>query len=241
MPQRDNSDLDRPLLPREGKIALVIRVLHEWRNPIRQVKQSIEEKVGWIVARLPRSVRARYAQRYLRNWRLEGDARLTAFDTMLNRIGKGPVVFLGASRLAFYLAYLGRPVHLYEPFQGHYNPDLKKLFNPQWRDAQTLRSRLQLNGELDLARVPLVEARVVSEAETVVIAARRTPDEIADIFSDLTKSHAVKQVITLFDPAWPTTYRDQYRQRITQILADQPVKVEQHEGFDWYGIGGKQS
>ena len=239
MPRRDNSDLDRPLLPRYGKLAVAIRLLANWREPVRSMKHALSETAGQIVSRLPRSIRAKYAQRYLRYWKLDGDTRLLEFEPMLNRIGKGPVVFLGASRLAFYLAYLGRSVHLYEPFQGHYNAELKKLFNPQWRDAEKMRSRLLLNGELDLARVPLVEARVVADAETVVIAARRTSDEIAEIFSDLNKIHEIKQVVTLFDPAWPAEYRDRYRKCIEHVLEDKPVQMEQHESFDWYGLGRK--
>lgn len=239
MPQRDNSDLQRPLLPRVGKQAQLINLLSNYRKPLQAANRTVRAAVARGAHVLPPAVESRVAKQYLERWNLTGDATLSAWDTLVERLGEPtgqPIVFVGVSRLAFYLAYRGYPVNIFDPFQGHYNPVLDKMFNSQWRQATSMRDFLGVDERLVLHRVPVTEAGRAPAPGTLVIAARRTPDDLAEPVKALLAQGALKRLVTLFNPGWPITYRDTFRAFIQDARGDKPLALDHLDDVDYYTL-----
>jgi len=241
MPLRNNSDLIRPLLPRSGKLALLIKALSNYRQPLMWIQTKIRAAIARGTRLLPQSTQSWVAKKYLRRWKLAGDARITIYDKLAERLSMldpdEAVLFMGASRLGFYLSYLGHPVEMYDPFQGHYNRDLDTLFNIQWSDAQSMHRFLNLEDRLALRRVPISEASRAPAPHNLVISTRRSCNEMADTLRIMFNMPTLKRIIMLFDPAWPPSYREQYQAFIRQAFHGRSMSIEHFEDADLYRVG----
>ncbi|MBI3951353.1 MAG: hypothetical protein HY314_12960 [Acidobacteria bacterium] len=215
MSRRDNSNLTRLFLPRGGKLALVIKVIRHYQESVVLAKFRFRSLVARSAQFLPRFMRKPLVRRYLSQWPLEGDVSVSSFDGLCANLPKQrdgqPVVFLGVSRLAFYLAYLGYKVVVYDPFQGHFNRRLNALFNPQYSEAEQMRDLLALGSRLVFRRVPLATSVNESRPSLLFVSARREPDQVTPIVATLARSPSLNGVVALFDPLWPQEYRGLYR------------------------------
>lgn len=240
MAHRDNADLIRPLLPRAGKQAKLIKMIQGYRKPFDITANSARAVAVRGTRALPRSAQKWMAKSLLSGWHLDGDARLSAFDDVITRLSgpaaTGPVMSLGISRLAVYLAYLGYPVEVYEPFQGHFNAELNELFNPQWEQAQAMSKRLGVGAQLTFERVPVTDANRGPAPQTLIISARRTPDDLRDTLAAVLHLPTLKHVIVVFNPKWPEEYRKRYQTCIQQLLGQRSVSLEYLGDLDLYRI-----
>ncbi|MBN2304979.1 MAG: hypothetical protein JXQ72_10900 [Anaerolineae bacterium] len=238
MPQRDNTSLSRPLLPRQGKQAALLKLLSSYRKPLESASQTIRSSVAQSAQRLPPNAQEWVSQTYLSRWDLKGDARLSGFGELAAALPApnqcGPVMFVGVSRLAFYLTYRGYAVDVYDPFQGHYNADLNTMFNPQWHRAIAMRDQLKIADRLALHRVPYNE--ISGDPAVLVLATRRTPEQLADTLATLAGGPALKQIITIFDAEWPQAYRDQVKAALHPIIGDRCSSPREINNFDVYTV-----
>ena len=210
MSRRDNSDLNRPLLPRSGRIARVIALNEQFG----QKKTALQQRWRWWLARRG----AGRFQHQLDTWKLEGDAPVGDYGQIAAKIQTAPVVFLGVSRLAYYLAHRGQPVTIYDPFQGYFNADVGALFNSQFADAQTFCTALALGERLTLCREGVDQAALPGGATQIIISARFMSQVWLDTLRRLLADGHIQRVLVLLDPAWPDTYRAAIRQQLEPLL-----------------------
>ncbi len=240
MTHRDTGDLTRPLLPREGKQALVLGLMRSYRRPFDAVSATMRVAVARGARRLPTSAQQWLARRYLGRWHLPGDAPVESFGALVEHLPPadqaGPVVFAGISRLAVFLVYLGYPVSVYEPFQGYSNPMLKMLFNPQWPAAQAMSDLLKGEHALKLHRMPVSEASNEAAPVVAVVAARRAPDDVAGVLGTLAEKPSLQRLVVVFDPGWPQSYHEQVRAAVLKALGARAGEVAQLNGFDVVGV-----
>jgi hypothetical protein len=241
MPQRDNSDLKRPLLPKSGKLATAIKIMSNYQKPIKEVKRRTRTAIVRGAHLLAPAAQEVIARQYLGRWNLTGDARIEGYETVVDRLGPAnpgePLLFMGASRLAFYLAYVGYPVVIYDPFQGHYNRDLNLMFNLQWNEAQEMRQFLNLEQHLTLERVPVTEVAHAPAPGTLCVSARRPPGELGAALEVLLSLPTLKRLVMVFDPDWSPTYRETFQALIQSLLAGRSVTLEPLRDMDLYRIG----
>jgi hypothetical protein len=240
MPYRDNADMVQPLIPRVGKQAALIKLIRGYRKPLDVTANSARSVAVRGARALPQPMQRWMVKSQLAGWQLDGDARLEVFDELITRLS-GPtatdsVLCIGLSRLALYLAYLGFPVETYEPFQGHYNPEVNELFNPQWDQTLAMSKRLGVDTHLHFKRVPVSEASRGPAPQTVIISARRTPGELHDTLRTILNLPTLKHVIVTFGPDWPESYRKNYQACIQQLLKERSVSLEHLEDIDLYRV-----
>lgn len=235
MPRRDNSDLTRPLLPRGGKQAQLFSLMRNYRKPFEAAGQTLRAAVARGAHVLP-ALEERTVQQFLADWNLPGDAALADYDAVARDLETlalaEPVVCLGVNRLAFYLAYLGHGVSLYEPFQGYFNRALHRPFNPQWREATTMRDQLGIAERMLLHREPLAAAVDGPTPTTLVISAARVPEEVRPIVEALVGTATLARVVVLFDAEWPDDYRATYRQMMDDLLAGRATATDHMTTID---------
>ncbi|NDJ78819.1 MAG: hypothetical protein GYB65_21420 [Chloroflexi bacterium] len=239
MPYRDNEDLRRPLLPREGKQAQLFKLLNSYRKPFQVAGKATRTAIARSAHLLP-GAEERVARQYLGGWDLDGDARFKAFDAVIARMPmpdlEAQMLFMGISRLAFFLAYQGYPVTVYDPFQGHFNPNLNRLFNLQWSAADDMRDFLGVRDQLTLHRQPVTEAINAPAPDTVFVSARRAPDELHEALSSLAHRPTLQRLVAVFHPDWPATYREAFRAFIQELLAGQTVTLDHLDDMDLYRL-----
>jgi hypothetical protein len=221
MSRRQNLDLVLPLLPRAGKVAAVVRFSKRYRE-VREAAGFRARRVVTGAAKvLPLAVRDKVAARYLDSWNLEGDVPLEAYQQVIATVPprrRDAMLFAGVTRLALLAAYRGHEIEVLEPFQGHYNSDLKTLFNPQVEDFLRHRRIMALEQRVRLHRSPLVGPLPNLRASCLFLIARRTPSEVATLLTEIRRAPYPKHLVALFDPSWPADYRERWRRTITETL-----------------------
>lgn len=239
MSERDNADFTRPLLPRTGKQAMLLRLMQSYRQPIDWVRERTERAAMSIVRRLPGEVKWRIARRTLGSRIAGGDVTVDTCTAVARRLRTSEVdraLFVGASRLALALAYSGHRVDMYAPFQGFFNQALNQPFNPQWPATLRIRDRLGLNESLALHRVPITDAQRATPAPLVAVSARYEADFIADVVTTLASAPTVRYLLVLFNEAWPAAYRDTYREAVRAWLGERYAAPEALGDADLYTL-----
>jgi hypothetical protein len=162
MSRRQNLDLVPPLLPRAGKVAAFVRFSKRYRE-VREAAAFRARRVVASAARiLPPVVRDKVAARYLNGWNLQGDVPLDAYREIVATVpprARDRMLFAGVTRLALLAAYRGHDIDVIDPFQGHSNPDLAALFNPQVGDFLHHCNVMAVERRVRLHREPLLHGR----------------------------------------------------------------------------------
>ena len=241
MSWRDNKDLARPLLPQSGFEA---GLLQAYRTA-KQYGISTKSKLAMLIARggriLPISLRRRRVGKYLRKWwKLYGDATVDTFDALYSRLSRGQreqlFVFGGVSGLAFYLAYLGHKVVIYDPFQGYYNPELDTLFNPQFGRAKALCDFWGISSNLTICRVFFTEVRELPDFKICFVAARLGVQRISEIARELAQTPTLAGCVLLFDRSWPEAYREQCCDTVMQVFPKGVITPERVGEADFFWV-----
>jgi hypothetical protein len=233
MSRRDNADHARPLIPQAGKMALLFNQTRNLQRVSSSTRSNIRSSVARGVRLLPSTVRQSWARAYLAQWKLEGDVNPESYGEILGTDNVKKILFFGISRLAYYLAYMGRQVTIYEPFQGHYNSALCTVFNTQVSQAQQMIDLLGIRSNLTLHRQHFNSVPSPLDFDTVFVSARREPGCVGDTLTMIASSSVVKRLGILFDSSWPVSYRELYRSALKETAPDLQAINE----VDLYRIG----
>jgi hypothetical protein len=221
MSRRHNLDLVLPLLPRAGRVATVARFSVRYRQVRDTTSFRTRRAVAGAARVLPAGVRHKVAVRYLDGWNLEGDAPLDAYREIVATVpprARARMLFAGVTRLALLAAYRGHDIDMLEPFQGHYNPDLAALFNPQVGDFLHHCKVMAAERRVRLHREPLLGPLRDFGAAYLFVHARRTAGELATLLTGIHHAPHPAYIVALFDPSWPADYRKRWRRTITDTL-----------------------
>jgi hypothetical protein len=235
MSRRNNPDLVLPLLPRGGKVATVARFSNRYRRVREAAGFRVRRAVAGAARLLPSALRVSIATRYLDSWKLEGDVALEAYEEIIATVpprARDRMLFAGISRFALLAAYQGHQINVIEPFQGHYNSDLKALFNPQVEDFLHHCRVMGVERRVQLHRQPLLGPLRESEAEYLFLHAGRPAGELATLLTEIHHTPRPKYIVALFDPSWPADYRERWRRTITDTLESAFTRFESLDTAD---------
>ena len=69
------------------------------------------------------------------------------------------------------------------------------------------------------------------------IAARRTPEEFAEVLAAFAKKPELRRIVAVFDVNWPESYRALFRSAIQDAFAGRVTGVEQIGSADVFRLG----